>query len=130
MTNDIVRHELLSYVNQTVYIRSGYDILVPWTQQQLPQLLCDDADPIVQYSETYSCIYCDISDYRIFDSLNWINVCVPSFQAEIVLKMFLGTIAACSRLASEHGDILIFKQRRFVFLPLSFCVPALSLDTV
>lgn len=61
---------------------------------------------------------------------------VPSFQDEITLNMVLGAMikkskalritAACSWLASEHGDILIFKQRSFVFLPLPFCVPALS----
>lgn len=31
MTNDIVQHKLLSYVNQAVYIRSGQDILVSRT---------------------------------------------------------------------------------------------------
>lgn len=61
---------------------------------------------------------------------------VPAVQAEIAVNMFFWNWFekkqglennCCMQLINhEHGDVLIFKQRSFVFLPLSFCVSALS----
>lgn len=130
-----ILHHILPYVNQAVNIRS-VRLRYNWSHEPrkgthgvwcvFPQ----SQEPLVHL----------FGPFRL-QNLWWIkwNVwsgtlfpCCIDFKFDfffgtMVLKSkALRIITACSWLASERGDILIFKQRSFVFLPLSLRPPALG----
>lgn len=129
-----ILHHILPYVHQAVNIRS-VRLWYNWSHEPSKGthgVWC----VFPQHPEKHLCIHLDLSDYRIFNEQSEMFGLILSFHAVLTLNMIFGTmvlkskalriITACGWLASECSDILIFKQRSFVFLPLSLCPPALG----